>query len=615
MAAGSERPKVHYPVVIGLASATACGLSFGARHTLLHPYHPTKAGSRKPRSDNIERKIPAFAPRRPGTRKGFQRTRNRRISMKVIPAPSDLEKSNLPFPKHVASLVLQTGIIVCVLALLPRGLLEISLCNSPKELALQFFGLTAACLCLTAARRLTIDWTDLLFGAFLLLSIVSGSFATSDRWEALRAVGVTLSGAAVFWSSRDLASNNQRRPLLNGASFAVILVAVGVLLDAFTQGYGVSFAKPAGTQGNRNWAGHLLALGMPLLAFQWAYRDSAKRIASRVRLPLAHHMFSEPFLPQPAGNLLVLVASSAALVLTRSRAAWIAALLGTGFPLVISAAMSRRSRASTIRQVAASVCGLVIGVFVGVYSPTRLDWKSPHPYIGTVRSLLAYDRGSGYGRIVQYRHSLAMAIDHPTLGVGPGNWKILYPAYSIGIQPPVVAPIWEVPSRPNSDLIGFIAERGVPATVVLLAALVSLAVGHVRSLTRLGHSTDYDEKSYCALASLGILIALAVVGSLDAVLQLPAPTYLVFLSLGALAPQGEIVASLRLSSARRVFLVVTILLLAAILMALTLDEIVAASLIARGRPDDLAIASRISVDPRWFVNEWEWSRRAGLGCL
>lgn len=67
--------------------------------------------------------------------------------MKVIPAPSDLEKSNLPFPKHVASLVLQTGIIVCVLALLPRGLLEISLCNSPKELALQFFGLTAACLC------------------------------------------------------------------------------------------------------------------------------------------------------------------------------------------------------------------------------------------------------------------------------------------------------------------------------------------------------------------------------------------------------------------------------------------------------------------------------------
>jgi O-antigen ligase len=208
-----------------------------------------------------------------------------------------------------------------------------------------------------------------------------------------------------------------------------------------------------------------------------------------------------------------------------------------------------------------------------------------------------------------------MAIDHPTLGVGPGNWKILYPAYSIGIQPPVVAPIWEVPSRPNSDLIGFTAERGVPATVVLLAALVSLAVGHVRSLTRLGHSTDYDEKSYCALASLGILIALAVVGSLDAVLQLPAPTYLVFLSLGALAPQGEIVASLRLSSARRVFLVVTILLLAAILMALTLDEIVAASLIARGRPDDLAIASRISVDPRWFVNEWEWSRRAGLGCL
>src|SRR5262249_48639117 len=160
-------------------------------------------------------------------------------------------------------------------------------------------------------------------------------------------------------------------------------------------------------------------------------------------------------------------------------------------------------------RAAASLCALAMGALIGVYSPTRLNWKSPHPYIGTVETLLAYDRGSGYGRLVQYRHSLAMAIDHPIFGVGPGNWQILYHAYSIGIRPPVVALIWQIPSRPNSDWVGFTAERGVPATIVLLAAFVSLAVGLVKSARRQGWLTDYDEKDHCALVGLGILIALA----------------------------------------------------------------------------------------------------------
>jgi hypothetical protein len=517
-------------------------------------------------------------------------TKNGKNSMEVVAATGPREQSSPQLSELMASLALQIGLVICVLALLPKGVLGIGLCNSPKELALYFFGLTAASLCLVAASQITIDWTDLLLGLFLLISIVSGCFATVDRLEAISTVGVTFTGAAVFWSARDLATGDQRWPLLARVRLAVFLVALGVLVDAFTEGHGLSFAKPGGMQANRNWAGHLLALGMPLMALQRPQAGSAKRLTL---------------------DLLTLFACSAALVLTRTRAAWLGAIFGTGFPLLVITATSRRSHASTSTQ-PALLCALALGVVAAVYTPTRLSWKSPHPYMETVKNLLAHNRGSGLGRIVQCRHSMAMVMDHPALGVGPGNWEILYPAYLLGIRPPVIARLWHIPSRPSSDWVGFTAERGVPATVALLAALVTLAMAQIESL---GRSTNYDERAYCSLVALGTLIALTVVGSFDAVLQLPAPTYLVFLTLGALAPRGKIVAALRLSPARRTLIIVTILLVAAILAAFTIDEIVVVSLIARQDGGGVSAASRFALDSRWFVSEWEWSRRGGPGCL
>src|SRR6202011_2591918 len=156
--------------------------------------------------------------------------------------------------------------------------------------------------------------TDLLFSFFLVVSIVSASFAATDKWLALRGVGLTMSGVAVFWSCRYLATRGQRQALLDAVAIVVILVAATIILDAF--GYGLDFpnARSRGIQGNRNWAAHLLALGMPLLALQSVACHSVKRRA-----------------PGVCG----LMVSAAALVLTRSRASWIAAMVATALPLVL----------------------------------------------------------------------------------------------------------------------------------------------------------------------------------------------------------------------------------------------------------------------------------------
>ncbi len=485
---------------------------------------------------------------------------------------------SVPRSTRLASLMLQTGLVVCVLAVVPLaggGWLYVD----PKELVVDLVGLITASLCLISVRRLAIDRTDLFLGLFLVVSIVSASFAATDRWVALRTVGLTISGAAVFWSSRYLARQGQRRSLLDAVAIALVLVSVTVVIDAF--GYGLAFphASSNGTLGNRNWAAQLLALGMPLLALQSLAGQTTKRRAL---------------------GLCALMVSTVALVLTRSRTGWIAATLGTAFPLVLLAANSRlsRSSASTARCCVA-LGALLTGALLAVFLPTKLWWSSSNPYLESAKGIAAYDRGSGLFRLDQYHRSLAMAADHLALGVGPGNWIIVYPAYLPKKSPPGV---W-YPQPANSDWITLAAERGTPATILFFAFFVSLAVACWRSFIRLRRTRSCSERSLEPLFAIAILTALAVVGSLDAALQLPAPTCVFFLAVGALAPRQEVIASLCLSRGRRTLGILMILLVAATLGLFILDEMYADFLIARARGNDLQVASRIAVDADWFYNE------------
>jgi hypothetical protein len=501
------------------------------------------------------------------------------------PTASSTVAESLPRFTRLASLMLQSGVVVCVLALVP--LPRICLYSDPKELVVDLIGLTTASLCLISARCLAIDLTDLFLSLFLVVSIISASFAATDRLEALRTVGLTISGAAVFWSSRYLARQGKRQQLLDAVAIAVVLVSVTVFIDAF--GYALAFphASSGGTQGDRNWAAHLLALGMPLLALQSLAGQTEKRRAV---------------------GLCALMVSTAALVLTRSRAGWLAVILSTAYPLVLLAANSRLSRtsASTARCCVA-LGALLAGVVLGVFLPTQLRWSSSNPYLESAIGIVAYDRGSGQFRLKQYNRSLAMAADHLALGVGPGNWRIVYPAYLSKKAPPR---LW-YPRRANGDWITLAAERGTPATILFFAALVSLAVGCLRLFISLRRTPSCSERSLEPLCAIAILTALVVVGSLDAVLQRAAPTFVFFLAVGALAPRQEIVASLCLSRGRRTLAILMTLLLAATLGLYILDEMYTVFLIVRARGDDLHVASRIAADGDWFYSEslWFWFKK------
>jgi O-antigen ligase len=272
---------------------------------------------------------------------------------------------------------------------------------------------------------------------------------------------------------------------------------------------------PGGTFGNRNFVAHLAAIGAPVVALSAL---TAKRGATSV-----------------IGGIGMMILS-ATLVLSRSRAAWLA-IIALAIPVGILAYLTRErwTDTRTERRLAVLIVSTAIGVAAALVLPNRLEWKSDSPYLDSAAGLVNYKGGSGRGRLVQYTNSLHMTEAHPIIGVGPGNWAVAYPKYasrndpSMSQEDGVTSNPW-----PSSDWIAYLSERGVVGFALLVATMLALLGRAVRELrTPEGHN---PERVLTALAFIGTLIATAVVGAFDAVLMCAVPTFFVWTLAGALSP-------------------------------------------------------------------------------
>jgi O-antigen ligase len=412
-----------------------------------------------------------------------------------------------------ALLLLQAAAVATVLAVVPFPLFDLERHGVPKELALHVAGAGAAGLCVARARRLSLSLADALLAIFLLLSVVSALFAT-NYWLAVRSLGLTVSGVLVFWAAQALRRAGLARPLLLTLAAGVVLAALTALLQA----YGVQsslFAErrsPGGAFGNRNFMAHFVALGIPVLLL--ATLESRRR--------------REAWLPVAGAAML-----GAALVLSRSRAAWlgtiaafaILAVEGLWFGYLWRDAISRR-------RVLMFALALGVGGVLALVIPNTLEWRSDSPYLDSLKDVANYKEGSGAGRLVQYGNSLRMMADSPLIGVGPGNWAVEYPRYTTPGDPAFDANDFiPINPWPSSDWVASLAERGPLATLALLGAGAALVIGAWRRWRMAPETTEGTE----SLALILVVATTAVVGSFDAVLLLPAPTFFVWAALGLLA--------------------------------------------------------------------------------
>jgi O-antigen ligase len=426
--------------------------------------------------------------------------------------------------------ILQFGVLAVVLAALPYPLFDLERHVVPKELVAELAGFGAAVYCLVRTRRVEITAADVLLAGFLGLSLAAALLA-QNHWLAFRALGLSLSGALFFWSARAVARAGHAERLVRTLAAAVVLGAITALLQA----YGVELSvmaerrAPGGTFGNRNFMAHFVALGAPVLVLAG--------LEARRRWEVA--------LWQAAVAI-----AAAALVLSRSRAAWLAfsvALALFGFEGLWAGGLWRNRSARSRVLALAAAAG--IGALLALVVPNRLEWRSGSPYLDSIRGLTDYKEGSGRGRLVQYQNTLRMASDHPLLGVGPGNWPVEYPKYTFGGDP-AFDPDDFIPTNPwpSSDWVALLAERGPLALLAVLTVGAALAVGAWRRWRQSLETTRGLE----ALAALLTLLVLACVSAFDAVLLLPAPTVFIATLLGALIrPPKRSVLTIELSDSQQ----------------------------------------------------------------
>jgi hypothetical protein len=416
-------------------------------------------------------------------------------------------------PARLALLVLAAGALGIIVAVQPCKTFELDRFFVPKELVLHVTAMVAGLLALRGVDRLRLSSADDVLAAFFALTVLSSLFAP-NWYLAFRSVAITGSSLVVFWSCRRLAREGLARPLL-------IVLAAGTVLGAVTallQVYGVetdSFSQnraPGGTFGNRNFMAHLAAIGLPLVV--------ALAVQARSRIG--------PLL----GGFGVMILAGA-MVLSRSRAAWLAALTSM---LFLAMAGLWRGGLWTDPVVKRRVIGLGaatgLGLVLALAIPNSLDWRSDSPYLETLQGVANFREGSGHGRVVQYRNTLRMTLAHPLLGVGPGNWSVVYPSVAPKNDPSLdrddgmTANPW-----PSSDWMTFLAERGPRASLLLLLALLSLGVKGWRWWRESARRAQHLEP----LALPALLIAGMVCGSFDAVLVLPVPALYIWAAAGLLA--------------------------------------------------------------------------------
>ena len=465
----------------------------------------------------------------------------------------------LGMQRRIAQLLLQLGLLAVVIAVLPYKLFELDRYFVPKELVLHAIALIALMLFLTRVRQVRVDAADALLALFLILSLVSSLFATNP-WLAQRALGVSVSGAVVFWVARSIGASGSYRPLLVAASAAVVVAAATSLAQAYgleTVYFSLNRA-PGGTFGNRNFVAHFSAIGLPAMIYVVA---TARRAEGAL-----------------LGSLAIGVVA-AALVLSRSRAAWLAilaSLLVLGLLLFVSRRRWAGHRGGG--RLSRLALAALLGASVAIVLPNRLNWRSDSPYLDSARGMVDYRSGSGRGRLAQYGNSLEMATAHPVLGVGPGNWAVHYPSFAPRNDRSLTDDGMTANPWPSSDWIAFLSERGLVAAVALLGAFAALFIGALRRWQNVSTTDDLLAKVALAATITGTL----VVSAFDAVLLLAAPAFLAWTVIGATSGMGRAGRWLVLSRAQRLTATGLVLLVLLASVARSATQIVAITTVGTG---------------------------------
>jgi O-antigen ligase len=266
---------------------------------------------------------------------------------------------------------------------------------------------------------------------------------------------------------------------------------------------------PGSTFGNRNIAGEAIAMSLPFglgALFLARTRGEGALLASAVALECLY------------------------LAATRARGAWLGGLAG----LLTFALTSRRawSRQAVAALVALAVAALVVASLPGRANPRyAADSKRLARGMAVIETTLDPSAPARRTRIGLWRRSLAMLATAPLLGVGPGNWAVVFPAFAEpgATRDGVFTPTLE-PRHAHDDLLELVTETGLVGLLAMLALAAGVTASTRRQLRDPGASVRIG-----AAAAAGSLVALLGCGITGFPLEMPATLAIAGLAVGLVA--------------------------------------------------------------------------------
>jgi O-antigen ligase len=366
----------------------------------------------------------------------------------------------------------------------------------------------------------------LLLVAIIVLQIVHlPVFANSMHGRVSAAPFETLShltALATYFSAFFMTITICRRP--NGSKILIsALLGLGAMeacfglvqfLTGYPQIFGytktINLEMATGTFINYDHFAGLMEMILPFALAGAFYQLSIIKGQDRQKLDQQGTFLSREELAKLAMWIFLSTLLLVALVFSESRMGLVAAIL-SALSMITLMLTSGAKRASAFLLPLAFLAPALSMIF----------WIGPEPVIARFEKLVKQSASVPDSRMAIWRDTLNLIGMHPWAGTGLGTFAVVYPSVQSAFPGQFV-------DHAHNDYLEFASECGIPATVILFAAIFYIVAQSVRSICRTaGHS-----QRAIALGCFGSMVAILLHSLTDFNLQIPANTLLFAVVLG-----------------------------------------------------------------------------------
>jgi O-antigen ligase len=374
----------------------------------------------------------------------------------------------------------------------------------------------------TGAARFERTPLDAPILAFSIWTLLAASFS-SDPVASHESTKKLVLFALLYVAADSLAAGRDRERILDAALLGGLALAAGALLQYYLQGFNTLNNRPRSFLGHYMTASGLsmgaLCLAAARLAF-WrgafprpSRGDLARLGGLALALALLTFLQSEDLFAVEGERLFVAALALAAAFLVASRGAWPAP--STSFSLA-ALTLAASSWALVVSRTRNAWLGAVAGLatVILVRAPRAL-WLIPAGIAAVlvvgpapVLDRLTVTDAASRDRYYMWQAGLDMIRDKPVFGQGPGMILAVYPEYRWAEAPNPRAP------HLHDNALQIAAERGLPCLiwwVWLLAEAMGSAYRELPRGSSPGRAAGPDPR-WGAAAALAILVAVMVAG-------------------------------------------------------------------------------------------------------